>query len=93
MLISLLNIIKDLYAEDAYIILMDLSVFVPYPWAHMIMWACEPMATHVATRGVRQSCPLPPLLFSLLINDIDSIAEGVEGALKQHTGHPHALFI
>eukprot|EP00983_Pelagomonas_calceolata_P020140 635435-Pelagomonas_calceolata.AAC.1 len=31
--------------------------------------------------GVKQVCPLYPLLFSLNINDVDEIAEGVQGAV------------
>ncbi len=33
------------------------------------------------TVGVKHGCSFYPLLFSLYISDIDSIAEGVEGAV------------
>jgi len=33
------------------------------------------------TVGVKQGCPLSPLFFSFYINDIGSIAEGVQGAV------------
>ena len=46
----------------------------------------EKIARVYTNTGVKQGCPLSPWVPSLCINDVDEIAEGVQGAVTGTTG-------
>ena len=66
----LLSVIQDMYNRDEYVFLKD---------------GDKADRVH-PTRGVKQGCPMSPLLFSLCINNIDDIAEGVSRAITGTAG-------
>ena len=74
---TLLNVVRDMYDNDSYILVDGPKSASVHP-----------------NRGVKQGCPLSPLLFSLYINDIGEIAEGVHGAVTGTEGVrvTHALY-
>jgi len=65
----ILSILQDLYHADECMLLDgDKTASVPH--------AVQP------SFGVKQGCPLSPLLFAIYLNNIDSVADGVEGTLS-----------
>jgi hypothetical protein len=48
-------------------------------WIHAV--GGDKSATVHPSLGAKEGCPLSPLLFCINLNDIDSVADGAQGAL------------